>query len=112
MAGNVGGVTLDMRQLEKFAANLDKNVGDGLRELSVYVKAVAADRAPWQYGGLSNSIDEEEVHTLLRIVFDQVEYGIWQELGTSRMAAQPFMVPAIEEAYRFVAETIGENISK
>jgi len=32
----------------------------------------------------------------VRIVADGVEYGLFQELGTSRMAAQPFMVPAVE----------------
>jgi HK97 gp10 family phage protein len=25
-----------------------------------------------------------------------VEYGVYQEFGTSKMAAQPFLVPAIE----------------
>ena len=32
----------------------------------------------------------------VRVVADGVEYGIYQELGTSRMAAQPFMRPAVE----------------
>jgi len=31
-----------------------------------------------------------------RYVADGVEYGIYQETGTSRMAAQPFMHPAAE----------------
>lgn len=33
----------------------------------------------------------------MRIVADGVEYGLYQETGTSRMAAQPFMVPAVEK---------------
>jgi len=32
----------------------------------------------------------------LRIVADGVEYGIYQELGTSKMPAHPFMTPAVE----------------
>ena len=32
----------------------------------------------------------------IRVVADGVEYGLYQELGTSRMGAQPFMVPAVE----------------
>lgn len=32
----------------------------------------------------------------MRIVADGVEYGIHQELGTHRTAAQPFMRPAVE----------------
>ena len=31
-----------------------------------------------------------------KFVKDGVEYGIYQEMGTSRMSAQPFMVPAVE----------------
>lgn len=31
-----------------------------------------------------------------RIVADGVEYGLYQEMGTSRMAAHPFMRPAVE----------------
>lgn len=31
-----------------------------------------------------------------RIVADGVEYGVYQELGTVKMSAQPFMRPAVE----------------
>ena len=34
--------------------------------------------------------------TITRWVHDGVEYGIYQELGTSQMGAQPFMRPAVE----------------
>ena len=32
----------------------------------------------------------------VRIVADGVEYGIYQEMGTVKMDAHPFMVPAVE----------------
>ncbi len=32
----------------------------------------------------------------VRILHDGVDYGIYNEFGTSRMSAQPFMTPAIE----------------
>jgi len=35
--------------------------------------------------------------TAERIVADGVNYGIYQELGTSKMGAQPFMSPAVED---------------
>lgn len=105
------GVTLDMRQLEKFAANLDRNVDRALASLAEYVKANAADLAPYDTGALSNTIGAEKDRELLYLVFDQVEYGIWQELGTARMPAQPFMTPAVERGFDFVAETIREAIT-
>ena len=51
------------------------------------------------------TVDDRELKRLIAntggpavtaIVADGVEYGIWQETGTSKMAAQPFMVPAVE----------------
>lgn len=33
---------------------------------------------------------------VVRILHDGVDYGIHQELGTTKMAAQPFMTPAAE----------------
>jgi hypothetical protein len=35
-----------------------------------------------------------------RYVADAVHYGIYQELGTSRNAAHPFMIPAVEVVRR------------
>ena len=32
----------------------------------------------------------------MRVVADGVEYGLYQEMGTHRMAAHPFMRPAVE----------------
>lgn len=37
--------------------------------------------------------DEQTAH-----VGPSVDYGIWQELGTERMSAQPFLGPAVSEA--------------
>jgi len=50
-------------------------------------------------------VDDSELQRLIRksagkgpvyIVADGVEYGLYQEMGTSRNAAHPFMVPAVE----------------
>ena len=49
-------------------------------------------------GTLKNSIvarpDDSRPHTW--IVADGVTYGFWLEFGTSKMAARPFMLPAVE----------------
>ena len=51
------------------------------------------------------TVDDRELQRLIRetgdevlyIVADGVNYGIHQEFGTVKMAAHPFMVPAIEQ---------------
>lgn len=110
MAGGLG-VTLDTTQLDRLAKNLDTNVDRALASLAEYVKGQAADMAPYDTGALSNSIDAEKERELLYLVFDQVEYGIWQEIGTSRIPAQPFMTPAVERGFDHVAKLIGEAIT-
>jgi HK97 gp10 family phage protein len=53
--------------------------------------------APWDTGALRASIHVESLHPpLQRTIADGVEYGVFQEFGTYRMAAQPFMTPAVE----------------
>lgn len=55
-------------------------------------------------GTVKVRIDDAELRRLIggtkrnpvRIVADGVEYGIYQEMGTSRMIAHPFMKPALE----------------
>ncbi|TXH58139.1 MAG: hypothetical protein E6Q97_03040 [Desulfurellales bacterium] len=96
MAG-VGGITLDTARLDVLAKSLDTNVNGALRSMAEQVKAIAANNAPYDTGALSNSIHAEEESQLLFIVADQVEYGIWQELGTSRIPARPFLTPAVEQ---------------
>lgn len=48
-------------------------------------------------GNLKNSIEATQQRRLLWWVHDGVEYGLYLELGTSRMAPRPFMVPAVEK---------------
>jgi hypothetical protein len=45
-----------------------------------------------------------------RVIADGVNYGIHVELGTSRMAAQPFLIPAFEQHTRGLGDTLGKAI--
>lgn len=44
----------------------------------------------------------------VRIVADGVEYGIYQEMGTTRIPAHPFMKPAAEAVRRGYIKAIGQ----
>lgn len=45
-----------------------------------------------------------------RVIHDGVEYGVFVELGTSRMAARPALVPAFEDHTRNLGNVIGKAI--
>lgn len=89
---------LDVTGLDRIRANLRPKASRIIRETGFKVASDAAMGAPVDTGALRNSILAESapVNDYLFMVQDGVEYGIFQELGTSRMAAQPFLVPAVE----------------
>jgi HK97 gp10 family phage protein len=101
-------VKLDTRVLDKIAANLDGSTDRALGSIAFQVEGEAKVRAPVDTGALRNSIHTEKKKAGLYWVADGVEYGIYQELGTYKMRAQPFMVPATEAVGRDVTKMFGD----
>jgi len=54
----------------------------------------AKDYAPVDTGRLMNSIEHERVDDETEAVQTNVEYAVYQEMGTSRQKGTPFMKPA------------------
>lgn len=61
-----------------------------------FIEGQAKDRAPVDTGNLRNSITHAEDSTSTTIG-SAVSYSVFQELGTSKMPAHPFLRPAIEQ---------------
>ncbi len=89
-------IRLDTRELNKIARGLNANTDRVLGLISFRLEALAKTLAPVDTGALKNSIHTLRVGKRLWRVEDGVEYGIYQELGTYKMAAHPFMSPAAE----------------
>lgn len=92
------GVQLDTKVLDAMIANAQGAAGRIVEKYVMVIASEAAQLAPVDTSALRNSILSESgmVDATNGRVQDGVEYGIHQELGTSRMAAQPFMIPAVE----------------
>jgi HK97 gp10 family phage protein len=109
-------IKLDTKVLDDIAAKLDMNTDKVLQSVAFQVEAEAKKRAPRDpqrppmdmtvptTGALRNGIHTEKKKPGLYWVADSVIYGIFQELGTSRMPARPFMVPAVEKARQQLAD--------
>ena len=100
----VANIKLDTKVLDRLTRELDMNTNQVLRAISFQVEGGAKTRAPVDTGALKNSIHTEQKGKNKYIVADSVEYGIYQELGTHKMAAQPFMVPAVEAVRKYLAD--------
>lgn len=60
------------------------------------IEAGAKGRAPVDTGLLKSSISAQAESPLKWRVESPVEYAAYQEFGTSKMAAQPHLIPAFE----------------
>lgn len=98
MTTQVGSVKIDTSVLDKITAEMQPKAGRIVNTYGLAIAGEAAKNAPLDTGALRNSILSESTMTgdLSYTVQDGVEYGIFQELGTSRMSARPFLLPAVE----------------
>lgn len=97
-------VKLDTKVLDALVSNADMTAEQANSQTAFAVQGKAAMAAPYETGALSTSIKAEPESEFLDagatpgawVVRDGVLYGIHNETGTYKMAAHPFMVPAVE----------------
>ena len=106
-------IKLDTKELDRIAAGLNKSREQVMKKLAFDVEAKAKMKAPVLTGALRNSIYTETKDggsggtgtqklpkpsgNIVANVGPCVEYAAYVELGTSKMSAQPYLVPAVEE---------------
>lgn len=89
-------VTVDTRELERITGNLDGATDAVVRELAFEVDGWAKTFAPVDTGALRDSIDTQPMNNAWYRIAPHVDYAIYQEFGTYKMAAHPFLTPAAE----------------
>jgi hypothetical protein len=102
-------VKLDTKKLDALTRETPLKAKEIIRSSSFQIEGWAKERVPRDpkrppknpkipvTGALRNSINTEIINSgFTGIVSDGVEYGIYQELGTSRIPARPWLVPAVE----------------
>ncbi len=101
MSKSVGGVRIETAILDKMTAEAKPKAIRIVKQYGSIITTDAIKRAPVDTGNLINTISSNSkmIEEMIFRVQDATEYGIFQELGTSKMSARPFMFPALE-AYR------------
>lgn len=99
---------IDTSQLAAVGADISRAGGHvGAKAAAVFRKTIhdieadAKTLSPIDTGALRNSISSDitgsgSFTAMTGEVGPTVDYGIWQEIGTSRMAAQPYLAPAFD----------------
>jgi len=118
-------IKLDTRELDRIASQLNIKRDAVGRRMAFQIEGLAKMIAPKLFGALRNSIYTVTQHennystasaaakaanpkvntsphpvptgNIIANVGPSVDYAEYQEFGTSRMAAQPYMTPAVEQ---------------
>lgn len=99
MSVSVGNIRIDTHILDRMTAEAKPKARRIVEQYGRLVQASAITRAPYKTGNLQNTISSNSkmIADMTFRVQDGTEYGIFLELGTSKMAARPFMFPALEQ---------------
>lgn len=104
-------VRIDTAIIDALSAAAPAKAKAAVMKGAFMIEGDAKQMAPVDTGALRNSIESEEGQGISAVVHDGVEYGIWQELGTRKMAAQPFMIPAMEKNADAIRDLIAKAVT-
>jgi HK97 gp10 family phage protein len=82
-------------KIPKITAEVQAQVENVVRTATFLIEGGAKMRAPVDTGFLRSSIQTMFPSNLTGIVNVAAEYGMYVEFGTTRMAARPFLLPAV-----------------
>ena len=97
-------IQIDTKELDRLIRQTPGKTKELVKSLAFVVEGEAKTHAPVDTGALRASINTTQHNEDTYWIMDGVEYGIFQELGTSRMSGHPFMVPAVEIAGQRIPE--------
>lgn len=112
-------VSMTVRGSEQLRRNLDRLAGsqrrqaqrDGLEAGARIVETYAKINAPVDTGFLRSSITVDEVTPMQAIIAPHTDYAEHVEFGTSRMAAQPYMRPALDEHESEIVQAVEATVA-
>ena len=110
----VGSIKLDTRKLDALARGLEVGTGKALGAVAREVQAVAMANIITKdiidTGAMLNSMATTWKSKGFFWVHDGVEYGVYHELGTHKISARPFMVPAVEAVGEMVNGIVAKEL--
>ena len=112
-------ITMSVRGGEQLRRNLARLAGaerrqaqqDGLEAGARIVETYAKILVPVDFGTLKSSIMVDEVTPMQATIGPHTDYAEHVEFGTSRMEAQSYMRPALDEHENEIVQAVGNTIA-
>jgi len=112
-------ITMTVRGGAELRRNLDRLAGaerrraqqDGLEAGARIVETYAKILVPVDTGTLKGSIMVDEVTPMRAIIAPHTDYAEHVEFGTSRMEAQPYMRPALDEHENEIVQAVSSTVA-
>ncbi len=112
-------ITMTVRGGEQLRRNLDRLAGaerrqaqrDGLEAGARIVETYSKILCPVDTGFLRNSIQVDSVTPIEATIAPHTDYAEHVEFGTSRMAAQPYMRPALDEHENEIVQAVSDTVA-
>lgn len=107
-------VSLDISKLNEIIGSLKGNRDQVTKACAFYVLGEARQNAPYVTGFLrdNSAVNSGYAGDGYQNVEFYAEYAPYQELGTSKMQAHPFLTPAAEKGRERLVQLIKEGIIK
>lgn len=94
--GSVTSIRIKYNRVDKLEGQLESGIDDGLDEVGRRAVRLARLYVRYRTGELSRSIGYEVGKLWFRF-YARAEHASYNEFGTSKMSAKPFMRPAVEQ---------------
>jgi HK97 gp10 family phage protein len=97
-------------RLDKIAAGMTAKASAAVQKAALDVEGQAKGIAPVDTGFHKSAIQSQSMGALEAHVNAGAEYAVYLEYGTSKMAAQPAMVPAAEAVRSSFIRAMGQIV--
>jgi len=102
-------VSVDTSKLDAIIAKLPGNMDKIVKAAAFHILGEARKRAPVATGALRDNSEVTDGDGYKNIEFHQ-EYAAYVELGTHKMAAQPFLTPAVEAEAKLLEKRLKDEL--
>ena len=102
-------VSVDTTKLNEIIAKLPGNRDKIVKATAFHILGEARKRAPVATGALRDNSEVTDGDGYKNVEFHQ-EYAAYVELGTHKMAAQPFLTPAVEAEAKLLEKRLKDEL--